>query len=405
MSQDHKEEWLKELKGKNPEVPDVVFNRVRAMQFSQSRSGIQIEKTRWGTYFGKYVRKLRAKIRKEKGEAEILEQYQRIFKNDAMGFAYYLGKYCIPPIPRHRFDWELPRLAVQYQNKNIHENPRFKDKEKFASLDAPQETINRWIVNFLRHETHIDPERYKRSNRGYMNIAPDSFFSYDTQCELIKEIGGTQAQVDKAYQIIRKKWLEHIASSYPQLRKTIEEEMKLLGGCGKQVEKKTPSKGANKKTSPKVESEKVIKWAIRKAAGKVYGEITNVDLEKVTGLVLYNKRLTNVNSLWDFTQLSFLEAFRENLSKQTWELTKMDFEGVTKLTFYNKRLTDVESLEKLTQLSSLSLQRNRLTDVKGLENLQQLEILNLIDNPELTKAQIVELQKALPNCEITHNAK
>jgi len=28
--------------------------------------------------------------------------------------------------------------------------------------------------------------------------------------------------------------------------------------------------------------------------------------------------------------------------------------------------------------------------------------LNLKDNPDLTKAQIDELQKALPNCEIFH---
>jgi len=31
--------------------------------------------------------------------------------------------------------------------------------------------------------------------------------------------------------------------------------------------------------------------------------------------------------------------------------------------------------------------------------------LDLRGNPDLTKAQIAELQKALPNCEIEHNAK
>jgi len=31
--------------------------------------------------------------------------------------------------------------------------------------------------------------------------------------------------------------------------------------------------------------------------------------------------------------------------------------------------------------------------------------LNLSNNPNLTKAQIDELQKALPKCKITHNAK
>ena len=39
-------------------------------------------------------------------------------------------------------------------------------------------------------------------------------------------------------------------------------------------------------------------------------------------------------------------------------------------------------------------------DVKGLEKLTQLEKLTLRDNPDLTKAQINELQKALPKCRI-----
>ena len=41
--------------------------------------------------------------------------------------------------------------------------------------------------------------------------------------------------------------------------------------------------------------------------------------------------------------------------------------------------------------------------VKGLENLTQLEYLWLEDNPDLTKAQIEELKKALPKCKIYSN--
>ena len=60
------------------------------------------------------------------------------------------------------------------------------------------------------------------------------------------------------------------------------------------------------------------------------------------------------------------------------------------------------NLEKVT---ILILTNNQLTDVKGLEKLTKLERLGLKDNPVLTKAQIDELQKALPKCEIRHNAK
>ena len=79
---------------------------------------------------------------------------------------------------------------------------------------------------------------------------------------------------------------------------------------------------------------------------------------------------------------------------------------LTQLTYLHlesNQLTGVKGLEKLTQLTSLDLGRNKLTDVKGLENLTQLTSLNLRYNTDLTKAQIDELQKALPNCRITHN--
>ena len=76
---------------------------------------------------------------------------------------------------------------------------------------------------------------------------------------------------------------------------------------------------------------------------------------------------------------------------------------LTQLYLPDNELTDVKGLEKLTQLPGLNLRNNSLTDVKGLEKLLQLEGLYLEDNPDLTKAQIVELQKALPKCRIHSN--
>ena len=63
----------------------------------------------------------------------------------------------------------------------------------------------------------------------------------------------------------------------------------------------------------------------------------------------------------------------------------------------------MKSLEKLTQLKSLKLNENKLTDVKGLEKLSNLEHLDLRLNPNLIKAQIDKLQKALPKCRIWHD--
>ena len=98
-------------------------------------------------------------------------------------------------------------------------------------------------------------------------------------------------------------------------------------------------------------------------------------------------------------------AIRKAAKKPTGELTKSDYEKVKSLSIYSKQLTNVKGMEKLTQLRNLELQRNQLTDVKGLENLTQLGLITLQNNPDLTKAQIDELQKALPKCKIYHNAK
>ena len=98
------------------------------------------------------------------------------------------------------------------------------------------------------------------------------------------------------------------------------------------------------------------------------------------------------------------KAIRNKLKKLTGELAEADLEKITHLNFYGQVLTEVpKELEKLTQLERLGLHTNQLTDLKGLEKLTKLEALYLQDNPALTKAQIVELQKALPECSISSN--
>jgi len=155
------------------------------------------------------------------------------------------------------------------------------------------------------------------------------------------------------------------------------------------------------KSLTKEESAKVIEAAIRKAAKKPTGELTKADYEKVTKLLLFNNRLTDVKGLENLNKLTELNLWRNQLT---------DVKGLEKLTqltylvLEKNQLTDVKGLEKLTQLTKLYLSKNQLTDVKGLEKLTQLANLNLKDNPDLTKAQIDQLQKALPKCKIDHNA-
>ena len=103
----------------------------------------------------------------------------------------------------------------------------------------------------------------------------------------------------------------------------------------------------------------------------------------------------------------FIEVvIRKRIKKPVGELTDVDLEKVTKLDLAYSKLTDVKALENLTQLKVLWIQGNQLTEVpKGLEKLTKLKELSLENNPALTKAQIDELQKALPKCRIKHNAK
>ena len=100
------------------------------------------------------------------------------------------------------------------------------------------------------------------------------------------------------------------------------------------------------------------------------------------------------------------EAIRKAAKKPKGDLTKADYEKLKELSLGDRYLAEVRNgLDKLTQLTILSLGSNQLTDVTGLEKLTQLMILNLQNNPDLTESQIDQLQKALPECMIRHNAK
>ena len=96
-------------------------------------------------------------------------------------------------------------------------------------------------------------------------------------------------------------------------------------------------------------------------------------------------------------------AIRDTLRKPEGELTMADLGKVTSLSFYNEQISDMFVFKELIQLKSLMLQICKISDVSALKELTQLKLLSLSDNPDLTKAQIAELQKALPKCRIRSN--
>ena len=179
----------------------------------------------------------------------------------------------------------------------------------------------------------------------------------------------------------------------------------VLVGCGKKEDGNTGVVNSNKPL-PKAVSEKlitdpIVEEAIREELEKSTGELTEADLEKVTMLSLKEKRLIEVpKGLEKLTQLRKLYLWGNQLTdvKGLEKLTKLEMLSLSK-----NQLTSVRGLEKITQLRALALNGNQLTDVKGLENLTQLTELVLINNPDLTKAQIDELKEALPKCNIISN--
>jgi len=122
--------------------------------------------------------------------------------------------------------------------------------------------------------------------------------------------------------------------------------------------------------------EKVVRIELKKPEG----ELTKADLEEVKVLCL------------DALELTKLPRGLEKCTE------------LKELSLMNNELTELpKGLENLTQLTHLILIYNKLTDVKGLEKLTQLKVLSLRHNPDLTKAQIDELKKALPECDIRSN--
>ena len=173
------------------------------------------------------------------------------------------------------------------------------------------------------------------------------------------------------------------------------------------AEKKAVAEGAKAAawvSDPNDPNNVTIEVAIRKSLKYIgespTGELTQADLEKVTELELDRKQLTSVKGLEKLTQLESLHLPHNKLT---------DVKGLENLTqlkelpLDDNQLTSVKGLENLTQLEGLWLPRNQLTDVKGLKKLTRLTELDLIDNPALTRAQIDELKKALPKCDIRSN--
>jgi hypothetical protein len=152
-------------------------------------------------------------------------------------------------------------------------------------------------------------------------------------------------------------------------------------------------------TSP--EAAAAIEAAIRKAAGKPTGQLTQADLEKVTRLELANKGITDLTPLKSLLNLDILLLDHNKIT----DLAPLaDLNNLTQLKVDFNQITDLTSLSGMKELLQIWLHDNQITDLSSLNGMTNLEHLFITNNPDLTKAEIDKLQKALPKCKISHDA-
>jgi hypothetical protein len=96
-------------------------------------------------------------------------------------------------------------------------------------------------------------------------------------------------------------------------------------------------------------------------------------------------------------------AIRRAAKKPTGELTQADLEKVEQLANFSETITDLKPFAKLSNLWNLQLHSNNITDLKPLEGLKKMKFLMLVNNPYLTKAEIDRFQAVMPNLEILHD--
>ena len=146
-----------------------------------------------------------------------------------------------------------------------------------------------------------------------------------------------------------------------------------------------PVLAADKKPLTKEESAKVIEKEIRKRLDKPTGELTKADFKQASVLNLEFSAITDLSPLL--------------------RLKKLGVKKLEGLILGENKITDLNALTRLKKLKVLELNNNQLTDISALAKLKHLEELDLRNNPNLTKAKIEQLQKALPKCRIYHNSK
>ncbi|MEZ6071623.1 MAG: leucine-rich repeat domain-containing protein [Pirellulales bacterium] len=120
----------------------------------------------------------------------------------------------------------------------------------------------------------------------------------------------------------------------------------------------------------------------------------SIELEEVW---LNNNQISNLSPLCGMTKLRFLQLWDNHVT----DLAPLaGLKGLRYLHLGQNNITDVTPLAGLAELEQLRLYGNNITDVTPLAGLTSLRVAELHRNPGIEEADIVNLRKALPDCEI-----
>jgi Leucine-rich repeat (LRR) protein len=171
----------------------------------------------------------------------------------------------------------------------------------------------------------------------------------------------------------------------------------LLVGCGTTSWTSDPSNPQNV----------IVETAIRKELNKPTGELTKEDLTKLKWVNLEDTKITDtglkeVAKLVKFTELDLDRTNITDVGLK--EIVGM--KNLVDLDLFGTQITDagLKELAKKGNLTWLGLVKTGISD-KGLKEMANLKNLTYLDArgcPQITAAQIAELRKALPKCEIRY---
>jgi len=135
-----------------------------------------------------------------------------------------------------------------------------------------------------------------------------------------------------------------------------------------------------------------------------YNQITDLspifNLEKLEALNVRENKIKNLKPLAELKSLTFLSVENNQIQDVSHlsKLTNMEI-----LVLNNNQIKDIRPLGSMTKLFQLNLLGNPIKDISVVKNFKGLRLLYLQNMPNVTKAQIDELQKALPKCKILSN--